>query len=96
MKRIAPDCGSMPTVAIMRPRHIERSPLSIASLDIAAVAASAKHMSMKYSGGPNLRAKRATGTAIATKAIVDIMPPMKEAIAEMARAASARPCVAIG
>ena len=96
VKRIAPDCGSMPTVAIISPRHIESSPFSIASFEMAAVAASAKHMSMKYSGGPNLSAKRATGTATATNAIVAMRPPMNEAMAEMASAASACPEVDIG
>jgi len=71
-------------------------PLMRLPLLIDAVAASAKTYSWKYSGAPNFTANRATGTDMSTIMTVAMIPPMKEAIAEMARAASALPFRVIG
>jgi ABC-type xylose transport system permease subunit len=72
------------------------NPFAMFFFDIAAVAERAKTIRRKYSAGPNRIAKRATGMAVKIITTVAIIPPIKEAIAEIARAASARPCIAIG
>jgi hypothetical protein len=86
----------MPTVVIINPRSRDKRPFKRASFEMDAVAAKAKTISAKYSGGPNFRANLATGRARKTKIMVDISPPIKDAIAEIARAVSACPFLAIG
>ena len=50
---------------------------------------------MKYSGGPKPSAILVSGTASSVSAITPMVPPMKEPQADMARAAPARPFLAI-
>jgi hypothetical protein len=93
--RGAPSIGSMPTKEKIRPTTpITRALVS----DFPASAItreSPTRINEKYSGGPNLRAKRDRGSAMTTSPSVATVPPMKEPMAAMPSAAPARPCLAI-
>ena len=52
-------------------------------------------MRAKNSGGPKLKATRASGGATTTSAMVAAMPPMNEPMAAMPSAVPPRPCLAI-
>ena len=96
VKRCKPDCPSIPTVDIAKPIHIDKKPFSILPLDIETVIESAATINRKYSAGPNLIANPATGSAINVINTAAMVPPINEAIAEIASAASARPFIAMG
>jgi hypothetical protein len=81
---------------IINPIVIDNNPFKTLPSDREAVAVKAKTISAKYSGGPNIKAIFASGKARKTKPIAASRPPIKEAIAEIARAASASPFIAIG
>ena len=86
----------MPIEEIMSPKVVAMKPLIVSPLVIDAVAERAKTNNMKYSAGPKCSAKRATGSATATMITVAMIPPINDAIAEIASAASARPLSVIG
>ena len=96
VNRLTPDCPSIPTVAIDNPTTIAMNPLSMLPLDMDAVMESAATISRKYSAGPNLSANRDTGVASMTIKIAAMVPPIKDAMAEIARADSAFPFFAMG
>ena len=82
-------------LAITRPTSSETAPRrSLPSASVMA-AVMAKRISENISAGPNLSAKLAAACASSTTITQAMMPPMKEAIAEVASAAPARPCWAI-
>ena len=95
VKRGNPRTGSIPTMARIRPKI----PISSALImDFPASPISRDRPSMiraKNSTGPNSSAHLVSGPAARTRAIVAIVPPMKEPMAAMERATPARPCLAI-
>ena len=96
VKRMAPDCPSMPMVDIMKPMPIAMKPLRRLPSASVMVAVSANSISANFSDGPNFRAMAATGSVRKIRKTMPNMPPTNEAQAEMARASPARPCLAIG
>ena len=95
VKRCCPLCRSMPMVANISPRNIDSRPLASDGPVSAATEVIANSISVKYSAGPNLSAKPASGTASSDSSTTDIVPATNEAIAEIASAAPARPLRAI-
>ena len=86
----------MPTVDSMRPKQMAMAPFRRLPSDRVMVATRANIISENISGGPNFRAALAIGWVRKMRNTMPIMPPMKEAMAEMASAAPALPCLVIG
>ena len=82
-------------VAIIRPSTVEMIPFA-ADLPVSDdTAASANSIRQKYSAGPNFSAIAASGTASSVSATIPNVPARKDAIADTASAAPARPFFAI-
>ena len=95
VKRTSPDWPSIPMLATIRPTKSEARPRNNLPSARVTAAVMANRIRANISDGPNFRAKLAASCAIRTTITQAIMPPMKEAIAEVASAAPARPFCAI-
>jgi len=83
-------------VESISPTTIEKSPFKRFPSDKVMVATRAKAMSENISAGPNFSAAEATGWLRKMRNIMPIVPPINEAIAEMASAVPALPFLVIG
>ena len=94
-KRATPEFTSVPTIPINRPRIIIQ--IAFANDPEASTTApiKPKHISEKYSAGPNLKATSVNGGAKAANRTVATQPAKNEPKAAMDRAAPARPFLAI-
>ena len=95
VKRGAPRTGSMPIMAISSPSTAMASPASSERPARPVTRQRPTSISAKNSGGPKLKATRASGGATTTRAMVATMPPTNEPIAAMPSAVPPRPCLAI-
>lgn len=86
----------MPMVESMKPMHMAMTPLSRLPSARVMVATRAKSMRENISAGPNFSAAAAMGPVRKTRKTMPMVPPMKEAMAEMARAAPASPFFVMG
>ena len=82
-------------VAIIKPKMVDSRPLAGDLPESEATAVRANSIRVKYSAGPNFKAVEASGTANSVSATTPSVPAMKEPMAEIARAAPARPLRAI-
>ena len=85
----------MPTEARKSPTPTAINALGRLRPATPANAAKANSMSAKYSTGPKRMAHVAKRGANSTSPKMDSVPPTKDAIAEIARAGPARPCLVI-
>ena len=95
VNRLTPVVESIPIAAIASPKNAEMmafSRLPWLKLDRAI---NAKTIKTVYSAGPKLIASSANFGAKKARKKMEIVPPMKEAIADMASAFPPRPCLAI-
>ena len=76
-----------------RPRNIIRKPLSRLSLDRLAIMVKPNTAREKYSGAPNDRAKRASGSEKANSTMAPTIPPILDATTEVVRARPGFPCL---
>jgi hypothetical protein len=95
VKRVLPETVSVPTVPAMIPKQAIMSERVIEAPVRKLSTTMPMHMREKYSGGPNLSAKLASGGAIRVRPTIPIVPAMKEAKADMPSAAPALPWRAI-
>jgi len=91
-----PVSASMPIVESMKPMHIAMTPFRRLPSASVMVATSAKSISENISAGPKRSAASAMGPVRKTRKSMPIVPPMNEAMAEMASAAPASPFFVIG
>src|SRR5699024_10675573 len=89
-------CKSTPTVLIIKPILIAIKPLTIFPRDKVTIAESVNKNNKKYSCGPNFNANSDNGLAKIINPITAIMPPNKEAMAEIVSALPASPFLVIG
>ena len=81
----------MPTVEISMPTAPETRPLPMLSALITAMVDRPNRQSQKFSGPPNLRAKRAREAARKSRKKLPTIPPKEEDSREVYSASSARP-----
>ena len=86
---------SKPTQPTARPKNRAVRPRSVLLPSTALTVVKASNISMKYSGGPSNTAYLATMGANKVTKTVAIVPATKLPMAEVARAAPARPLLAI-
>ena len=95
VKRGAPRTGSIPTMAMSKPSTAMTKPAMSDCPARPVIRHSPTSISAKNSGGPKLKASRASGGATMISARVAAIPPMKEPMAAMPSAVPPRPCFAI-
>ena len=95
VKRVLPETVSVPTVPAMIPKQAIMSERTIEAPVRKLSTIMPMLMRAKYSGGPNFRAKLASGGAMRVRPTMPSVPAMKEPKADMPSAAPARPCRAI-
>ena len=94
-KRATPELTSVPTMPSSRPRMIIAIALGSEPEASTTAPTRPRHISEKYSAGPNLKATSASGGAKAASSSVATQPAKNEPRAAMASAAPARPLRAI-
>ena len=94
VSRSAPVRGSWPIRPAVSPRAMEMIPFSRARPERLITRLSPMNISAKYSGGPKTTANRASVGAKKVSAITLSVPATNEAIAAMASAGPAFPCLA--
>ena len=85
----------MPTSPAARPTKSAVKPRTVLWPSTALTVVNANSINMKYSGGPSFTAWSATNGANSVTITVAIVPATNEPIAEVAKAAPARPFLAI-
>ena len=93
--RSAPVSRSEPIIDSSRPVRIMVSALSTEPLASTTAKIRPRHISEKYSAGPNSSARLVSGAPSAATSTVATQPAKNEPMAAMASAGPARPCLAI-
>ena len=96
VKRSTLKTGSIPTSPMSRPIRQEMNPVVRSRVATAAMELRPKRQSMKYSGGPNFRANRASIGAMTISTRTPNRLPNREAVVDMPIARPASPFWAMG